>query len=89
MQRLKVPPSINQFAKALDKNAATELFKLLVAYQPESKSAKQERLKAAAGETDEYSTLCTAIPARTMGGSCHDASVSVRRYAMYVLQNCE
>ena len=49
MQRLKVPPSINQFAKALDKNAATELFKLLVAYQPETKAAKADRLKALAG----------------------------------------
>eukprot|EP00953_Heterococcus_sp_UTEX-ZZ885_P013836 7891-Heterococcus_DN1.PRE.1 len=58
MQRLKVPPSINQFAKALDKNAATELFKLLVAYQPETRAAKADRLKSvaaaqAAGETSK------------------------------------
>ncbi|CAM9805765.1 unnamed protein product, partial [Phaeothamnion confervicola] len=55
-QRLKVPPSINQFATTLDKNQATELFKLMAKYQPETKAAKADRLKQlaaakAAGET--------------------------------------
>lgn len=45
MQRLKVPPSINQFSKAIDKNQATELLKVLMKYQPEDKKAKQQRLK--------------------------------------------
>lgn len=45
MQRLKVPPSINQFSKTLDKNQATELLKVLMKYQPEDKKAKQQRLK--------------------------------------------
>ena len=45
VQRLKVPPSINQFSKTLDKNQATELLKVLVKYQPEDKKAKQQRLK--------------------------------------------
>jgi len=44
-QRLKVPPSINQFSKALEKNQATELFKMLAKYRPESKVEKRERLK--------------------------------------------
>ncbi|KAF5748904.1 putative 60S ribosomal protein L7a [Tripterygium wilfordii] len=43
-QRLKVPPAINQFTKALDKNLATNLFKLLLKYRPEDKAAKRERL---------------------------------------------
>eukprot|EP01025_Chloroclados_australasicus_P018300 TRINITY_DN1951_c0_g1_i3.p1 TRINITY_DN1951_c0_g1~~TRINITY_DN1951_c0_g1_i3.p1 ORF type:complete len:333 (-),score=25.34 TRINITY_DN1951_c0_g1_i3:26-1024(-) len=42
--RLKVPPSINQFTKALDKNQAEVLYKLLLKYQPESKTEKKERL---------------------------------------------
>jgi len=42
--RLKVPPAINQFSKTLDKNTATELFKLLVKYKPEDKAAKKKRL---------------------------------------------
>jgi len=43
-QRLKVPPAINQFTKVLDKNNATQLFKLLVKYKPEDKSDKKKRL---------------------------------------------
>jgi len=49
MQRLKVPPSIDQFTRSLDKNQATELFKLLVKMAPETKAEKKERLTAVAG----------------------------------------
>jgi large subunit ribosomal protein L7Ae len=48
LQRLKVPPAIQQFSTTLDKNQAAELFKLLVKYQPETKEAKAERLEQAA-----------------------------------------
>lgn len=47
-QRLKVPPSINQFTKTIEKNQAVELFKLLNKYKPETKQAKKERLRQAA-----------------------------------------
>lgn len=40
-----MPPSINQFSQALDKNQATELLKVLMKYQPEDKKAKQQRLR--------------------------------------------
>jgi len=43
-QRLKVPPAINQFSRTLDKNTATQLFKLLMKYRPEDKIAKRKRL---------------------------------------------
>ncbi|CAI9111635.1 OLC1v1011898C1 [Oldenlandia corymbosa var. corymbosa] len=43
-QRLKVPPALNQFSKTLDKNLATNLFKMLLKYRPEDKAAKKERL---------------------------------------------
>jgi large subunit ribosomal protein L7Ae len=48
MQRLKVPPVINQFTKTIDKNQATTLLKLLRNYQPETKQKKKERLLAEA-----------------------------------------
>ncbi|GAB4828000.1 60S ribosomal protein L7a-1 [Ancistrocladus abbreviatus] len=52
-QRLKVPPAINQFTKTLDKNLATNLFKLLLKYRPEDKAAKKERLlKSAQAEAE-------------------------------------
>merc|ERR1712151_314504 len=55
--RLKVPPSINQFTQTLDKQTATQLFKLAAKYAPESKTEKKQRLVArakarAAGEPD-------------------------------------
>uniref|UniRef100_M4CH29 snRNP core protein D2 n=1 Tax=Brassica campestris TaxID=3711 RepID=M4CH29_BRACM len=43
-QRLKVPPALNQFTKTLDKNLATQLFKVLMKYRPEDKAAKKDRL---------------------------------------------
>ena len=48
MKRLKVPPSIAQFNKALDKNVAETLFNLLAKYAPEDKTEKKERLMAEA-----------------------------------------
>ncbi|KAL1515065.1 hypothetical protein AB1Y20_004130 [Prymnesium parvum] len=44
-QRLRVPPSINQFSNCLDKNLSLNLFKLLHKYRPEDPAAKKERLK--------------------------------------------
>lgn len=51
LQRLKVPPALNQFKSTLDKNQAAELFKLLVAYQPESKADKEVRINNLAQAT--------------------------------------
>ncbi|XP_011623751.1 60S ribosomal protein L7a-1-like [Amborella trichopoda] len=42
-QRLKVPPALNQFTKTLNKNLATNLFKMLLKYGPEDKATKKER----------------------------------------------
>lgn len=58
-KRLKVPPSINQFTRTLDKNQATNLFKLLSKYQPESKEDKKQRLIKAA----EAQAANQAVPA--------------------------
>jgi large subunit ribosomal protein L7Ae len=52
-QRLKVPPAIAQFAHTLDKNTATQLFKLLNKYRPETKQEKKARLLASATATAE------------------------------------
>jgi len=47
LQRLKVPPMINQFKNTLSKNECVELFKLLSKYSPETKAQKKVRLAAA------------------------------------------
>merc|ERR1712213_153705 len=43
--RLKVPPAVNQFYSTLDRQTATQLFKLMDKYRPETKQAKKERLR--------------------------------------------
>jgi len=54
MQRLKVPPTINQFTKTVDKSTATQLFKLLNKYRPETRLQKKKRLlEAAAAKKDK------------------------------------
>jgi len=47
-QRLKVPPSVNQFTKALSKNEAMTVFSLLSKYRPETTAAKKQRVKETA-----------------------------------------
>lgn len=42
--RLKVPPALAQFQNTLDKNTATQVFKLLNKYRPETAAEKKERL---------------------------------------------
>jgi large subunit ribosomal protein L7Ae len=50
LKRLKVPPPINQFTQALDKQTTTSLFKLLEKYRPETRAEKKLRLKQRAEE---------------------------------------
>eukprot|EP01134_Creolimax_fragrantissima_P005421 CFRG5421T1 len=44
MQRLKVPPTLNQFSKCLDKHTTSELLRLSDKYRPETRAQKKERL---------------------------------------------
>jgi large subunit ribosomal protein L7Ae len=44
LNRIKVPPAINQFRHTLEKNHSTELFRLLNKYKPESPQDKKKRL---------------------------------------------
>jgi len=43
-ERLKVPPSINQFTQTLEQQTAIQLFKLMHKYKPETKQEKKVRL---------------------------------------------
>merc|ERR1712019_190458 len=43
LMRLKVPPAINQFNMAIDKNQAKQVIELAKKYQPESREAKKQR----------------------------------------------
>ena len=61
LERLKVPPAINQFTKGLDKNQSAELMKLLSNYQPETKVVKAARIEALA-EAAEANEVVTRTP---------------------------
>jgi len=65
LQRLKVPPTINQFTKALDKSTATSLFKLLHKYRPETKRAKRKRLLEQARVAAENKDAPKEAPKKT------------------------
>jgi len=44
LKRLKVPPSIHQFSSTLDRQTASQLFKLMDKYRPETKKDRKARL---------------------------------------------
>ena len=48
LTRIKVPPAIAQFSRALDKNQANVLFRLLKKYSPEDTKQRRARLVAEA-----------------------------------------
>lgn len=55
-RRLKVPPTIHQFSRVLNKNVAMRLFRLLHALRPETKQAKKLRRKQMAEESMKVDT---------------------------------
>lgn len=58
LQRLKVPPALNQFCHPIDRNQSNQLFRLLNKYKPESRIEKKQRLlqEAKAREAGETTT---------------------------------
>jgi len=50
LKRLKVPPSIAQFSSTLDRQSASQLFKLMDKYRPETKKDRRARLVKRAAE---------------------------------------
>lgn len=48
LQRIKVPPTLNQFRRALDRAEASPIFTLLKKYSPETPAQKKERMEAQA-----------------------------------------
>jgi large subunit ribosomal protein L7Ae len=85
-QRLKVPPSINQFSNALDKNGATALFRLLNKYRPETKKAKAERLRKVAADaaSGAGSGVSGRPPARLQFGLNHVVNLIEQKKAKLV-----
>jgi len=89
-QRLKVPPSIEQFNNKLDKSQATELFKLLAAYQPETKADKQSRLKALAEKKAAGGKTETSKPGPVVKFGLHHVTTLIEeKKAKLVIIACD
>ena len=70
MRRLKVPPTINQFTKVLDRSTRNEVLKLVKKYAPECRKERRERLKKVASEkaANPSKTVNTKAPTAVISG---------------------
>ncbi|KIY62311.1 ribosomal protein L4 [Cylindrobasidium torrendii FP15055 ss-10] len=84
-QRLKVPPSIAQFSHTLDKNTATQLFKLLNKYRPETVAEKKTRLQATAAAVAEGKKEETKKPVFVKYGLNHIVALIEAKKASLVV----
>ncbi|EPY28008.1 large subunit ribosomal protein L7Ae [Strigomonas culicis] len=69
-RRLKVPPTLNQFTKVLDRTSRNELLKLVKKYAPETRKSRRERLHkvAEAKKADPKKTVSTKAPLSVVTG---------------------
>ncbi|CAI5758804.1 unnamed protein product [Candida verbasci] len=85
--RLKVPPAIAQFSNTLDKNTATQTFKLFNKYRPETTQEKKERLTKEAAAISEGKTAkdVSSKPLVVKYGLNHVVSLIENKKAKLVL----
>jgi len=89
-QRLKVPPSINQFTKTLGKNEAMTVFTLFNKYRPETPAAKRQRLKeAAAAKAGGKADSANKAPNVIKFGLKHVTTLIEEKKAQLVLIACD
>eukprot|EP00339_Tiarina_fusa_P006475 CAMPEP_0117029732 /NCGR_PEP_ID=MMETSP0472-20121206/21502_1 /TAXON_ID=693140 ORGANISM="Tiarina fusus, Strain LIS" /NCGR_SAMPLE_ID=MMETSP0472 /ASSEMBLY_ACC=CAM_ASM_000603 /LENGTH=258 /DNA_ID=CAMNT_0004737575 /DNA_START=132 /DNA_END=911 /DNA_ORIENTATION=+ len=85
-QRLKVPPSVNQFTRTLDKNTATQVFKLMDKHAPETKKEKKQRLlEAAKAKVDGEKAAPAQKPCVVKYGLKHITALVEQKKALLVL----
>lgn len=85
LQRLKVPPSLNQFNLTLDKHTAAELFRFAQNYRPETKAQKKERLVAAAQAKESGSEPKNEKPTVVKFGLNHVTALIEQKKAKLVV----
>lgn len=89
-QRLKVPPSINQFTKTLGKNEAMTVFTLFNKYRPETPAAKKQRIKeAAAAKASGADDSSSKAPNVVKFGLKHVTTLVEEKKAELVLIACD
>lgn len=88
-QRLKIPPSVNQFTKTLGKNEATTVFTLFNKYRPETTAAKKQRIKEAAAAAASGSSQDSKPPPVVKFGLKHVTYLIEEKQAELVLIACD
>lgn len=88
-QRLKVPPAVNQFTKAIGKNEAMTVFTLLNKYRPETPAAKKQRIKEAAATAASGGASTAKVPNQIKFGLKHVTTLVEEKKAALVLIACD
>ena len=88
-QRLKVPPSINQFTKSIGKNEAASVFTLLNKYRPETPAAKKQRIKETAAAVASKKDAPAKVPHQLKFGLKHVTTLVEEKKASLVLIACD
>jgi len=85
LMRLKVPPAVNQFNLAIDKNQATNVLRLLKKYTPETKEAKKTRLMETAQQKKDGQEVKTKKPQVVKYGLNHVTTLIEQKAAKIVV----
>jgi|Transcript_7405 large subunit ribosomal protein L7Ae len=85
LTRLKVPPALNQFNTAIDKNQAASLLKLLKKYVPETKDEKKKRLLETAQQKKDGQEVKSKKPIVIKYGLNHVTTLIEQKAAKLVV----
>merc|ERR1712056_109331 len=85
LMRLKVPPAINQFNCAMDKNQAASVLRLFKKYQPETREAKKNRLMEMAQQKKDGQEVKTKKPQVIKYGLNHVTTLIENKSAKLVV----
>merc|ERR1711972_1583 len=85
LMRLKVPPALNQFNAACDKNQAASVLKLLKKYEPETREAKKTRLMEMAQQKKDGQEVKTKKPTVIKYGLNHVVTLIENKVAKLVV----
>jgi len=85
LMRLKVPPAINQFNCAIDKNQAAHVLKLCKKYMPETREAKKNRLMEMAQQKKDGQEVKTKKPMVLKYGLNHVTTLVENKAAKLVV----
>mmetsp|Transcript_28064 Transcript_28064/g.53131 ORF Transcript_28064/g.53131 Transcript_28064/m.53131 type:complete len:265 (-) Transcript_28064:36-830(-) len=88
-QRLKVPPVINQFTKALTKNEAATTFKLFDTYRPATPAQKKQKVKEAAAAKAAGGEKPKGVEHQLKFGLKHVTTLVEEKKAKFVAIACD